>query len=432
MGDDKKLSGIALGFRKRTLVTARLGAKLGLSALKKQLGAEDAAPSAEDAVAAATALVEQLGSLKGLVMKVGQMASYLHGSLPPAAQEVMSRLQAQSQPLAFARIDETLRAELGAPARELFESFDETPFAAASIGQVHRATFQGRPVAVKVQYPGIEDVIRSDLRTVGALLRLSLLPTAADGAGLAEELRDRMIEECDYRAEARNQLLFAKLLGALPDSRVPAPILERSARRVLTSELVDGLPFGRFAREAPQERKDRAGAAIFAACFSSIFHHCVYNADPHPGNYLFGDDGAVWFLDFGCIRRFDPAMIARWKKVALATTRGDKKAFIELYPTLGLAPRPDKLDWDYQWQIMQYVYLPFTSARFTYDEEYVKKSYQLLLWKNPNRNRQGMPREWLFLNRLQWGLNSVLAHLHATADWPGMWRAALESPTEPA
>lgn len=171
---------------------------------------------------------------------------------------------------------------------------------------------------------------------------------------------------------------------------------------------------------------------IFRACYETIFRHCIYNADPHPGNYLLHENGSVTFLDFGCVRRFDPEMIEAWKDTARATTDGDRKAFEEGFARLGLAPDPKRFDWDHQWRVMQYIYQPFTTPGFTYTHAYVRKSYDLLLFDNPNRNRSGMPPAWLFLNRLQWGLNAVLAHLQASGPWPDLWRAAVESPTEPA
>jgi len=202
---------------------------------------------------------------------------------------------------------------------------------------------------------------------------------------------------------------------------------------VLTSEYVDRRSFYAFADEASDERRGRAGATIFETCFQSIFRHYIYNADPHPGNYLFDDDGAVTFLDFGCVRRFDGSMIEEWKSTALAILEGNRKRYEEGFIQMGLVPRPDKFDWDHQWKVMQYIYRPYMSSEpFTFTPEYVEQSYDLLIFDNPNRNRSGMPPSWLFLNRLQWGLNAVLGHLRATADWPTLWREALESTPEPA
>ncbi len=428
-----ELEDLGRGFRARTLVTARLATKIGARAVRRTLlGAGKATADDEGSAKRARDLVTQLGSLKGLVMKLGQVASYMPGAMPPAAQKVLAELQAASTPMAYEKISAVLRAELGDEPTSLFDEFSPTPIAAASIGQVHRARFQGRAVAIKVQYPGIEQVMASDLDTVGLIARVSTLGGAIDGKALAAELRTRTLEECDYRLEAKNQHAFAAMLAGDPDARVPAVIEARSARRVLTSELVDGQSFAAFAENAPAEERNRAGTTIFRVCFDSIFRRCAYNADPHPGNYLFEPGGRVAFLDFGCVRRFDPPMIDAWKAVALAVLDDDQATFRRRFPDLGMVADAKRFDWDHQWQVMRYLYRPFSERPFmTYTDEYVRQSYGLLLFDNPNARRTACPPAWLYLNRLQWGLNSVLAQLRATGPWPDLWRAAVESKTEP-
>lgn len=427
-----ELAEIASGFRKRTLKTARLASKLGFKFMKKSAGLSGKAVDKEKAVAAASVLVRELGALKGIVMKVGQLASYMPGALPPEAQKVLAQLQSQSSSLSFEKVDEVVLDQFGARAHDLFTEFDTTPFAAASIGQVHRARHDGREVAVKVQYPGIENLLDGDLKLIGRLMRLGSIGTAMDGKAVAAELRDRIIDECDYHAEARNQTHFVGLFSTFPGARVPRVVAERTSKRVITTELVDGKGFYPFCEEAPQAIKDKAGETIFSTCFQSLFQYCVYNADPHPGNYLFHDDGSVTFLDFGCVRRFDPNMIDAWKRCALGVVHDDIPAFKQAFIELGMVGKPEKFDWDYQWQVMRYLYRPFTQQEpFTYTHQYVQESYDLMLFKNANKMTAAMPAEWLFLNRLQWGLNSVLAHLGATGRWPELWLQAITSPTEP-
>lgn len=433
--EDTPLRELARGFRKRTMVTVGLASKVGLGFAKRTLfgrGEEKEPTPVEDsaAVEAAGKLVKELGALKGLVMKLGQIASYMPGALPPEAQRVLTKLQANTTAMEYAQVEAVLRQEFGKAPAELFEGLEPEPFAAASIGQVHRAQHEGRRVAVKIQYPGIEDALRSDLKTAGMLGRLGTVGTALDGGGLIEELRDRVLEECDYRKEADNQRAFAALFARMPGAHVPAVVAERSGQRVLTSELDPGQSFYPFCDTAPQAARDRAGEIIFRVCFDSLFRHSVYNADPHPGNYLFSPEGDVTFLDFGCIRRFDPAMIEAWKKVARSVLADDRAEFHRCFPALGFVGNPKKFDWDHQWTMMRYLYRPFLATEpFTYTNEYVKESYGMLLFDNPNRFTQKMPPEWLFLNRLQWGLNSVLAHLGATAPWGEIWRAGVEAPT---
>ncbi len=436
--DRHRLEDLARGFRQRTLVTAKLAAKLGAKAAGRiAFGAKKgpAAPDSPEAIATAEDLVKEMGALKGLVMKIGQIASYMPGAMPPEAQRVLAKLQSESTSLAFPRIDEVIVRELGASAHERFESFDEAPFAAASIGQVHRARHAGRDVAVKVQYPGIEELLTSDLRTAGMLMRMSSIGTAMNGGEVADEVKARLLEECDYVREAESQRLFRKLFAKYPGAHVPDVIADRSARRVLTSEFVPAKSFHRFADDASREMKDRAGEILFRTCFETVFGRCIYNADPHPGNYLFHDDGQVTFLDFGCVRRYDPKMIAAWKRVALSVLDDDRARFGATFGALGMVPDPKRFDWNHQWDVMRYLYRPFLATKakpFTYTQEYVQESYGVLLFDNPNRMRMAMPAEWVFLNRLQWGLNSILASLNASGGWGEIFRPAVESPEDPA
>jgi predicted unusual protein kinase regulating ubiquinone biosynthesis (AarF/ABC1/UbiB family) len=433
----------------RTWATARLTAKLGRKAAGRMLfrkkgdpstateaaaraAAEEAEVDDAGAIARARALVATMGSLKGLAMKAGQIASYMPGALPPAAQKILAELQAESVAMTFERIDAVVRAELGGGVAELFDSFERTPFAAASIGQVHRAVFAGRPVAVKVQYPGIEELIKSDLKTIGTMVRMSTIGTAADGGALVGELRDRLVEECDYLREAEHQRLFAALLAEVPGAAVPGVEPARTTKRVLSTQLVDADRFPAFVAAAPQAIRDRAGLVIFRACFELLFRRCIYNADPHPGNYLFRADGDVVFLDFGCVRRFEPEMIATWKRLARSILDGNRAGAREGFVALGfVAAKDKKFDWDYQWDAMRLLYRPYLEPGFRYTPEFVRASYGVLMFDNPNRRRIAMPPAWLFLNRLQWGLNAVLAQLGCTGPWGTVIRELVEAPVEP-
>jgi predicted unusual protein kinase regulating ubiquinone biosynthesis (AarF/ABC1/UbiB family) len=437
--DPPKLqSALPRGLRDRAWVTAKLAARFGVAAAKKNFGiGDDTVVDEDEAVRRAEELVKQMGSLKGLVMKVGQMASYLPGAMPPAAQKILAELQASALAMEPEVIAQEIERELGKPPEELFETFDREPFAAASIGQVHRARLDGREVVVKVQYPGIEDVIRSDLRTVGTLVTLASMGTKVSGSELADELRARLLEECDYRIEARNQRVFARTLREVEGARVPEVIAERSGRRVLTSSFADGRRFGPFVEHATQDERDRAGARVYEGCFRPLFRHGLFNADPHPGNYLFADDtpereAGVTFLDFGCARTFDAGFIDRWKALALCVTDRDRAHFPERLSALSFTSLSDKkFDWDAQWEAMGVLYRPMRDPTFRFTGAFVRETYDALMFKNPNKLRMGMPAEWLFLNRLQWGIFAILAELGAGPGIHAIWRESIESKTEP-
>ena len=433
MPPSKLLSSLPSGLRDRTWVTAKLAARLGVAAAKKNLGiGEGDEPDEVDAVKRAEEMVKQMGSLKGLVMKVGQMASYLPGAMPPAAQKVLSDLQASTVAMEPELIAREIERELGAPPEKLFDTFDPRPFAAASIGQVHRATFGGRDVVVKVQYPGIEDVLRSDLKTVGTLATISSMGMKVKGGEIADELRTRLLEECDYRIEARNQRVFADTLHKLDGARVPEIVAERSARRVLTSTFAPGQRFAPFIERASQAERDAAGRRVYEGCFHPLFRHGLFNADPHPGNYLFADDGAVVFLDFGCARTFDADFIDRWKSLAICVSDRDRNHFRERLIALGFTSATDKkFDFDAQWDAMGVLYRPMRDPTFRFTRDFVRETYDALMFKNPNKLRIAMPPEWLFLNRLQWGIFAILADLGAGPGIHAIWRASIESKTEP-
>lgn len=434
MGDDD-IRELASGFRKRTLLTAKLAGRMGLAMARRTVRGgstadDDARIDVEKAKAGARELVQQMGTLKGLVMKVGQMASYLPGALPDEAQAVLAQLQADSVAMSYDVVAEVVREQLGAAPESLFDDFETKPFAAASIGQVHLARMGSRRVAVKVQYPGIEAVLKSDLSTVGFLAKMSFLGLPIDGGALVDELRSRILEECDYTLEAKNQTELGALFAADPDVHVPKVITERSAGRVLTSEYVDAMRFSQFVEGGRRAAKDRAGEAIFRTCFTSLFQHGVYNGDPHPGNYLFHEDGRVTFLDFGCVRRYEEKFIETWKVFARGVLDGDRQNFPRRFAALGMVGKERGFDYGHQWEVLRYLYTPFLQRDpfFTYSDEYVKKSYGLMIFENPNQRRTACPPEWLLLNRLQWGLNAVLAKLGATAPWPDHFERAARTP----
>lgn len=431
---DAPLEGLAKGFRQRTMATAKLAGKMGVSYVKRAVkGPGSDTADREAAIKGAVELVEQLGKLKGLAMKVGQIASYVPGAFPPEAQKVLAELQSRSTPVRFEHLEEVLTQDLGAPASQLFDDFDREPVASASVGQVHRARYQGRDVAVKIQYPEVKALMTSDLKMVSMFSRVLVVGTPNDGEALAKELRDRMLEECDYALEARRQRLFRDLYGRLPGCRVPEVITERSSPRVLTSEWIDGLPFERFAEESSQEQKNEAGAKIFDAVFQTLFHHGIYNGDPHPGNYLFTKDGEVVFLDFGCVREFSATFLDNWKPMERAMHARDREGVRRAFPATGMMGVPaDKFDWDLHWEVMEYVCRPYQPPQpFRFTQEYVAESYDRLLFNAKVAGMIATPPEWLLINRVHWGLNSVLGRLHATSDWGERWHRAIWSETKP-
>lgn len=416
---------IARDWASRTLLTARAG--LSAARVAGQAAIERAFDASWDG-ADVEALVERLDELKGLSLKIGQMASLAHGPLPPRVQAALARLQASATGLDPEHVEAAIADAFGRPTSEVFDAFEPAPFAAASIGQVHRATLHGRPVAVKVQYPGIERAIEHDLANLGSL-RFLAAATSYGTRELLQELRERLAEECDYVHEARNQEAFRAAFADVPGVVVPRAVLSHCRKTVLVSDYVDGRRFQDFAAHAPQEARDRAGATLFSFAFEAIFARAAFNGDPHPGNYLFPTDDAVAFLDFGCIRRFEPSFVERWKTFARSILDGDRAAFPHAARELGIVGSA-RFDFDVAWDAFRVVYRPMSAPRFRFTPEYGKEAFDALAW-NVNLLRTNIPPPLAFSWRLNWGLFSVLGALHAEADYATPFRAAVEAPVRP-
>jgi predicted unusual protein kinase regulating ubiquinone biosynthesis (AarF/ABC1/UbiB family) len=292
------------------------------------------AAAAENARTAAlvTELVEQLGQMRGAAMKVGQMLSMAElDGLPEDQQDELQRklatLRDDIPPVSFARLEKLMCKEFGAPLKTVFSEFDERAFAAASIGQVHRArTVDGHEVVAKVQYPGVAEAVETDLRNAVVLLPLvKRLAPGLDGKALAAELRERVSEELDYELEAQSHRRIERLMRGHPFVRIPRVYTALSTRRVLVSEYVDGQRF-EVVRQADEPERDRYGEIVFRFYFGLAYRDRIALGDPHPGNYLLCPDGRVCFLDFGLLRDLDRARVDQERAIALAARDRDAQA----------------------------------------------------------------------------------------------------------
>ena len=242
-------------------------------------------------------------------------------------QRRLAALRDDVPPVRFAELEKLMRKEFGGPLERVFRDFDERAFAAASIGQVHRATtIDGEDVAVKIQYPGVAEAVDTDLRNAMMLLPLvKRLAPGLDAKALAAEMRERIGEELDYELEAQNQRRIGRLLRGHPFVRVPRVDTSLSTRRVLVSEYVDGERF-EAVRRADEVQRDRYGEIVFRLYFGLLYRDRIALGDPHPGNYLLCPDGRVCFLDFGLLRGVDAARVAAERAIALAVRDADAEA----------------------------------------------------------------------------------------------------------
>ncbi|MGA6168314.1 ABC1 kinase family protein [Amycolatopsis magusensis] len=381
---------------------------------------------------AAGRYADLLGKSRGVLMKAGQMLSFM--SLDPegsdqSVQAAFRRLQSGAPAMPWAEAEAVLVRELGGPVERFFAEFGTEPLAAASIGQVHRARLaDGRPVAVKVQYPGIAEAVRADLANVElltAFLRvrgvLSRGMPTVDTRALIEEIGGRIGEEVDYRAEAANQRRFAEAYAGHPFLRVPAVFGELSTGRVLTTELAEGRSWTEAAG-CPQHLRDRWGEAIFRFLWGSLRELGVAYADPHPGNYLFHDDGSVTFLDFGCVKEFTPDRLAQITALQRAGAEGDADGVWRASLALGSlretgGPGPAELhDW------MSAQFRPLTGKQpFTYTREHAatvnRRMFSPFGPYGAVLKKLTMPPHTLFHSRMDAGVTAILGALEATADW---------------
>jgi predicted unusual protein kinase regulating ubiquinone biosynthesis (AarF/ABC1/UbiB family) len=381
---------------------------------RQQLREDLALQTAED-------VAGTLGAMKGVMMKIGQMASYVDDGLSPAIRHTLARLQDSVPPMSPRLAAAVVEEELGAPPERAFARWDPHPIAAASIGQVHRAvTLDGRAVAVKVQYPGIAETIAADLRNVALIRRmLRIAAPAQDVDALISELRDRIGEELDYRREAASQRLMAGYYHGHPTIGIPAIIDGLSARRVITSELSGGVRFAELA-SWPQHERDLAAETIYRFVFRSLYHVRAFNGDPHPGNYLFHRGGKVTFLDFGLVRRFSPAELQPLLTMARTIcVEHDPEAFRASLENAGFlrpgAPLATQAITEHLAVFYDTIREPGpVTITSDYASAVVRRFFDL---RSPVAQYIAVPRPYVILQRINLGLFAVLGELSATADW---------------
>jgi predicted unusual protein kinase regulating ubiquinone biosynthesis (AarF/ABC1/UbiB family) len=362
-----------------------------------------------------------LGAMKGVLMKIGQMASYVDDGLSPAVRRTLSRLQDSVPPMSAELAAGVVRQELGLPPEEAFARWDPEPIAAASIGQVHRAlTHDGRAVAVKVQYPGIAETIAADLGNVALLRRmLRITAPAQDVDALIAELRDRVLEELDYRREAENQRLVAAYYDGHPTIMVPKIIDELSTRRLVTSELADGARFAELAQWSQQER-DLAAETIYRFTFRSLYDVHAFNGDPHPGNYLFHGGGRVTFLDFGLVKHFSAEELRPLvDMVRYLCVEQDPEAFRAAMVDAGFLRADAPLSTE---TVVEHMAVFYDTVRTPgprtmtgdYASAVVRRFFDV---RSPLAQWVSVPRSYVILQRINLGLFAILGELTATADW---------------
>jgi len=371
-------------------------------------------------------MAETLGGLGGLALKLGQLASYVDGLVPLEHQETYEQhlrsLRSRAPAMTADAAARVIRRELGREPEEAFQGFESVPFASASIGQVHRAAVAGVPVAVKVQHESIGRSVASDLDNASLLGALLGEWGAKLGVrGMLVEMRERFAQEMDYRAEADAQRFFGQMFAGDPSVAIPRVFDGHSAERVLTTGLAEGIGFEDACAASEPERRAWA-ETIWRFVFSCVLLAGRFNADPHPGNFLFQPNGRVWFLDFGCTRAHSLEKLRLVRDCHRAALGGDGRELnrsvaemFELAAGSGLAMRASGFIRLCCQPILGGAPHRITRAYVRHLMQRMRGHIRATLGAPGAGN--GIPREFLFFNRLQFGLYSVLARLDVDADY---------------
>ena len=420
---------------RRTATVATLAAseamkQFGTRAANVARGEEAAeAAMARRQLETAKQIVAVLGTMKGAAMKLGQVMSFLDVGLVAEEhrdefQHELAKLRDAAPTVSFRQMRRVIEDDLEEPIEDVFASFQEEPIAAASIGQVYRATLHdGRDVAVKVQYPGVAGAVRADLQNLEMIMRLlKRMTPGLDVTAIAEEIRERIGEELDYELEAQNQRSLARIFAGHPFIFVPNVLSDLSRERVLVSEFVHGVGFEELKRR-PQAERDRLGEIVFRFFVGCLYRHRQFSGDPHPGNFLLLADGRVAFLDFGLFKRMESEPVELELACQRAVVEGDAAALHRLLAASGFLPEPERVDPEHLLAFVRDAIWWYTTA----DEPVAltpEIATNVMIESSDPRSshfremrHQDMRAEHLFGRRMEMLTLAVLSQLRARANW---------------
>lgn len=383
-------------------------------------------------------IVHDLGELKGAAMKVGQMLSLQDSLLPPEVTGVLRALQQQAPPIPFDAVKRQLDAELPGWEKTI-KQLEPAAIAAASIGQVHRGVlFDGRSIAVKIQYPGIAEIIEADLVNLRRLLQsLFALFTDADFGPVWGELRDRLREELDYVNEAENLRRMAELWAGSDAVVIPGVIDEASSRRVLTMEYVAGFtPDEACADERPQALRDRWGAVLFDFLLRGLFEHRMIHADPNLANFSFLADGRVVVYDFGCVKSVPPTIVQGYRELSRAALDGRRFDVPTLLAAMGVSTASGgPVSAELVAPVLDLATKMLDDERpyrFGYDDQLLRQLIDMHVSRFGEMKDIRFPHHIIFINRTAVGHFGNLSRLRAAAPWRRMLEARLASSSRPS
>jgi predicted unusual protein kinase regulating ubiquinone biosynthesis (AarF/ABC1/UbiB family) len=382
-------------------------------------------------------LAAALGGLKGPIMKVAQLLATIPDALPPEYATELAQLQSDAPPMGYAFVRRRMAAELGPDWLQKFGSFEKEPAAAASLGQVHRATtIEGAPVAVKLQYPDMASAVEADLGQLRLLFDLRRrFDASIDTSQIVQEIGARIREELDYRREAKNARLYGLILADTPEVRVPGVHEALSTGRLLTLDWLEGRKLLEHKDDALEVR-NRLAVAMFKAWWGPFGAYGVIHGDPHLGNYASFSEGGeprgINLLDYGCIRIFPPRFVGGVVDLYEGLRDGDEARVVHAYEVWGFKGlKRELIDVLNIWA--RFIYGPLlddrvrTIADGVSPGEYGRKQAFQVAQELKRKGPITVPREFVFMDRAAIGLGGVFLHLRAELNFARMFRETMEN-----
>ncbi|MEQ1565751.1 MAG: AarF/ABC1/UbiB kinase family protein [Myxococcota bacterium] len=410
-------------------LTGRVGSSYVTARIKRALGG----PEGPDDLASlnlrnAEQIADTLSRMKGAAMKLGQSLAVAAGTLdlPPEIAGTLSRLHKDAEPVPFHQVRADVEAELERPLPQVFATFDERPLGTASLGQAHAATLlDGTSVVVKLLHRGVASAVDADLLALKAVLLGSraLRRDRSEVDAAFEEIRARLNEELDYLQEAVNLQQFHEALGDDPRVRIPRLHHPWCTERVLVMDHLPGRPIEAFVADATREARQRAGSTLATLYYHQLFDLRMLHADPHPGNYLFEDDGRVGLLDFGCVKRFDRYWIGTYARAALAGLDGDREGLLAACYDLGAWNGADLTDAELLWAFADGMCRGFRVGELELGAgEQLMEELRPVLQRFVSRPSVRIPKDVLFAHRSLAGLYGMHRRLGTRADFGAILR----------
>jgi len=417
-------------------LTTRLSSSYVGQRIKEALTDQDGKQALRDRfqMQSAEQLVQTLGRLRGAAMKFGQSISMAaeHLDLPEEVRAQLAKLQNEGEPVPFETIRATLARELG-DVDQRFSHIESTPLGTASLAQAHAATLaDGTPVVVKVLHEGVDEAVEADLLAVRAFIASARTlggRSRAEMDSIYDEVRERLLEELDYLQEAANIHSFRQAFGdADPRVRIPRQHNTLCTERVLVMDRLPGRSLRAFLADSTEEQRQIAGTNLAGLFFSMAFKHRILHADPHPGNYLFENDGRIGLLDFGCVKRFRPSWIGRYAQAALGAIEGDREMVLQACYDMGAWDGEDRSAADAIWEFCDTIVGPWRGQEYTVGDQFddiIERVHPVgrRIWESPGVTA---PRDIIFLHRTLGGIYTIGRQLKVRGRWDLMVKREIQ------